>query len=50
MTLTVGKSIPKMWATIVISKQLLKVSHHPMGENSSNPVTLKAQPRKASEW
>jgi hypothetical protein len=42
MTLTVGKSSTKMWATFVISKQLLKIKNHPMGENSPNLVTLNA--------
>jgi hypothetical protein len=29
-----------MWATSVIFKKLPKVNNHPLGENSSNLVTL----------
>jgi hypothetical protein len=29
-----------MWATFVIPKKLLKENNHPLGENSSNLVTL----------
>jgi hypothetical protein len=40
ITLTVEKSCPTMWADSLILKKLAKVSNHPMGENSFNPVTL----------
>jgi hypothetical protein len=38
--LTVGKNSTKMWATFVISGKLHKLNNRPMGENSTNLVTL----------
>jgi hypothetical protein len=40
ISLTVENSSPKIRATIVIFKKLLKVNIRPMGENSPNLVTL----------
>jgi hypothetical protein len=38
-----------MWATSAIQKTLTKVNNHPLGENSTNLVTLLAVARKDSK-